>query len=166
MIRNLFVSIWILGLTLASAYFGATIPLGSKAHGPAGEEGPAQITLKSMTVPVIANGAMQGYVLAQLTLVMKRDLLKTLPQPPDLVLADYVFKTLYAEEQVDFKHLTKQDLDKLSKSILESVNARAGAPLVENVFLQELHYLNKQEAAAGIGAAASGAVAGAGACRH
>jgi hypothetical protein len=156
-IRTLLVSVWILSAALASAYVGATVKLGSNAHGGApGEEGPLQMTLKAITVPVIANGVMQGYVLAQLTLSLKRDVLKTLPQPPELVVADFVFKTIYAEEQVDFKRLAKQDLDKLSKTLLESVNARAGGPLVENVYIQELHYLNKQEAAPGIGAAAGG----------
>lgn len=128
MIRSAAVSIWIASLTLVSAYFGATLSFHSEKAPPPGEEGPALITLKAVTVPVIANGAMQGYVLAQIALTTKRDLLKTLPQPPEVVVADFVFKTLYAEEQVDFKHLTKQDLNKLSKTILESVNARAASP--------------------------------------
>ncbi len=155
MIRSLAVSIWIATLTLVSAYFGATVSFHSAHTPPPGEEGPAIITLKSMTVPIIANGAMQGYVLAQIALTVKRDLLKTLPQPPDLVVADSVFRTIYAEEQVDFKHLAKQDLDKLSKTILESVNARVGGPAVENVFIQELHYLNKQEAGVNLGTSPS-----------
>ncbi len=150
MIRNIVVSIWILSLTLLSAYLGATVSFHSPPSSPpAGEEGPSLITLKSITVPVIANGAMQGYVLASITLTVKRPLLKKLPQPTDLVLADAVFKTLYAEEQVDFKNMPKQDLDKLTKIILESVNARAGVPVVEAVFIQELHFLNKQELASG-----------------
>jgi len=162
-IRSVALSIWIAGVTLAAAYFGATLSFHSIPPAPPAEEGPAQITLKSMTVPIIANGVMQGYVLAQVTLTMKRDLLKTMPQPPDLAVADAVFKALYAEEQVDFKNLKKQDLDKLSKVILESVNARAGGPAVENVFIQELHYLSKQEAGAGL---TIGPAAGAGGTRH
>ncbi|MGO9486030.1 MAG: hypothetical protein ACLPX9_15830 [Rhodomicrobium sp.] len=147
MTRTIFVSIWILSVTLASAYMGATLQLRSTAHSSEPvDDGPALITLKSMTVPVIANGEMQGYVLADMTLSLKRDLLKTMPQPPDLVVSDAVFKTVYAEEQVDFRHLKKQDLGKLSKSIAESVNAKAGVPVVENVLIQELHYLSKQEA--------------------
>ncbi len=147
MTRTIFVSIWILSVTLASAYMGATLQLRSTAHvSEPVDDGPALITLKSMTVPVIANGEMQGYVLADMTLSLKRDLLKTMPQPPDLVVSDAVFKTVYAEEQVDFRHLKKQDLGKLSKSIAESVNAKAGVPVVESVLIQELHYLSKQEA--------------------
>jgi len=162
-IRSLALSIWIVGVTLAAAYFGATLSFHSSPPEHSAEEGPAQITFKAVTVPVIANGVMQGYVLTQVTLALKRDLLKTLPQPPDLVLADAIFKTLYAEEQVDFKNLKKQDLDKLSKAILESVNARAGKPVVDDVFIQELHYLSKQEAGAGL---TLGSGAGAGNPRH
>ncbi len=160
MIRSLALSLWIVGATLAAVYFGATLSFNSSHQEPNAEEGPAQMTFKAVTVPIIANGAMQGYVLAQVTLTMKRGLLKTLPQPPDLAVADAIFKTLYAEEQVDFKNLKKQDLDKLSKAILESVNSRAGKPVAENVFIQELHYLSKQEAGAGLtlgpGAGAAG----------
>jgi hypothetical protein len=164
-IRSLALSAWIVGVTLAAAYFGATVSFHSApAKGPA-EEGPMQMTLKSMSVPVIANGVMQGYVLAQVTLTLKRDLLKTLPQPPEFPIADSVFKVLYAEEQVDFKHLKKQDLDKVSNAILESVNARAAGPLVENVYIQELHYLSKQEAGAGL-ATGAGPAAGAAPPQH
>lgn len=166
MIRNLLISAWILCVALAGAYAGATVSFGSKAQGEHPEEGPLTIVLKAMTVPVISGGAMQGYVLVHLTLALKRDLVKTLPQPPDLVAADYVFRTIYSEEQVDFKHLKKQDLDKISKNILESFNARAGVPVVENVFLQELHYLSKQEVAAGIGAGSGSGAGGGGAGAH
>ncbi len=155
MIRDALVSIWIISLTLASAYFGATVGFRSTAQSSSqGEGGPALINMKSLTVPVIANGGVQGYVIARITLSVKRDLLKTLPQPPDLVLTDSVFKTIYAEEQVDFKHLVKQDLNNLSNTIRDNANAIAGVPLVENAFIQELHYLSRQEAAAGFGVGA------------
>jgi hypothetical protein len=166
-IRNLLISAWILCVVLAGTYAGATIPLGSKGKTEHVEEGPMMITLKSMTVPVISGGAMQGYVLVHLTLTLKRDLAKSMPQPPDLVAADYVFRTIYAEEQVDFRNLKKQDLDKVSKNILESFNARAGVPVVENVLLQELHYLSKQEVAVGIGVGGAAGAGGGGAkARH
>ncbi len=148
MIRNLAVSFWILSLTLASGYFGARMPRDfATAISQPSADAPSLIALKSMTVPVIANGAMQGYVLAQISVSASAEWLKTLPQPADLLIADSVFKTLYAEEQVDFKHLGKQDLSKISKKILESINAKAGVPLASDVFIQELHYLSKQEVA-------------------
>ncbi len=106
------------------------------------------IKLKGITVPVIAGNALQGYVLTQLAVSLKSDLLLSLPQPPELLITDEVFKTLYAEEQIDFKHLEKTDLVKLSKKISQNINNRAGAAVAEDVFIQELHYMSKQDASA------------------
>ncbi|MFY9643017.1 MAG: hypothetical protein WAK07_19270 [Rhodomicrobium sp.] len=151
MMRNLAVSIWILCLTLGFAYFGAKMQREpAAANSQPAADAPTLIALKAMTVPVIANGAMQGYVLAQISVSATPEALKTLPQPADVLIADSVFNTLYAEEQVDFKHLRKQDLSKLSNKILENINAKTGVPLASGVFIQELHYLSKQE----VGAAA------------
>jgi len=98
-----------------------------------------------MTVPVISSGALQGYVLTEISISTKSDLLKTLPQPPELLLSDEVFKTLYADEQIDFKHIEKTDLAKLSQKIRDNINSRAGAVVAEDVFIQELHYMSKED---------------------
>ena len=104
--------------------------------------------LKSISVPVIAGGALQGYVLTQVSISANPDLLKALPQPPDLLLGDDVLKTLYAEEQIDFKHIEKTDLARLSQKIRDNINSRAGSAVAEDVFIQELHYMSKQDASA------------------
>ncbi len=147
MIRSLAISVWIVAITLAAAYFGHTMQSSGPAHGAAEQvaNAPTAIKIKSMTVPVVGGGTVQGYILTQLTISAKSDLLKTLPQPPDLLLSDEVFKTLYAEEQIDFKHIEKTDLGKLSQKIRDNINSRVGAVLAEDVFIQELHYMSKQD---------------------
>ena len=146
MIRSLLASVWIVSVTLAAAYFGHTMQ--SSRPAPVAEQdakASTTVKIKSMTVPVIAGGALQGYVLTELSISAKSDLLKTLPQPPELLLSDEVFKTLYAEEQVDFKHIEKTDLAKLSQKIRDNINSRAGAVIAEDVFIQELHYMSKED---------------------
>ena len=146
MIRSLLASVWIVSVTLAAAYFGHTMQ--SSRPAPAAEQdtkASATVKIKSMTVPVIAGGALQGYVLTEISISTKSDLLKTLPQPPELLLSDEVFKTLYAEEQVDFKHIEKTDLAKLSQKVRDNINSRAGAVIAEDVFIQELHYMSKED---------------------
>lgn len=94
MIRSLLISVWIVSVTLAAAYFGHTMQ--SAPRPPGAEEAGKALTavkLKSITVPVVADGALQGYVLTQLSISAKPDLLKNLPQPPDVLLGDEVFKT-------------------------------------------------------------------------
>jgi flagellar basal body-associated protein FliL len=140
--------VWIVSVTLAAAYFGHTMQ-NSGPSTPRAEEArkaSTTVTLKAVTVPVIAGGALQGYVLTNIAISAKTDLLKNLPQPPDLLLSDEVFKTLYAEEQVDFKHIEKTDLARLSQKIRDNINSRAGAVVAEDVFIEELHYMSKQDA--------------------
>ena len=93
MIRSLLISVWIVSVTLAAAYFGHTMQSAPRAPGTeeAGK-GLTAVKLKSITVPVVADGALQGYVLTQLSISAKPDLLKNLPQPPDVLLGDEVFK--------------------------------------------------------------------------
>ncbi len=134
-------------MTLASVYVGTMM----QGKGAAPDEAhaakaSAPIKLKSMTVPVVSGGALQGYILTQIAVSVKTDLLKNLPQPAELLLNDEVFKTLYAEGQIDFKHLEKQDLVTLSKKICQNINSRAGAPVAEDAFIQELHYMSREEA--------------------
>jgi hypothetical protein len=143
-IRSLLASVWIAGLTLGSAYLGVEM----QRRRAAPEDAPAvkatqSIALKSITVPVIANGTLQGYVLTSVVVAVTSDVLKTVPQPVEPLLIDAAFKAIYGEERMDFKHIEKQDLTTLSKKILESINTRAGTSLVTEVYFQELHYLNK-----------------------
>jgi hypothetical protein len=148
MVRSLLVSLWIVSATLGATYFGATM----QGEKPAGETSQAAkaapVKLRSMTVPVVSQGALQGFVLTQVTISARPDLLKNLPQPSDLLLNDEVFKTIYGEEQIDFKRMEKLDLAKLSLKIRENINKRAGAPVVEDVYIQELHYMTKHDASA------------------
>jgi hypothetical protein len=151
LIRSLAISVWIVSITLAAAYFGHTMKSSAPAHGAAAEHvanAPTTVKIKSMTVPVVGDGTVQGYVLTQLTISAKPDLLKTLPQPPELLLSDEAFKTVYAEEQIDFKHIQKTDLAKLSQKIRDNINSRVGAVVAEDVFIQELHYMSKKDASA------------------
>ncbi len=147
MIRSLLTSIWIVSITLAAVYFGRTMQL-SRSAPEAGQVTKPPITVKlgTITVPVVAKGALQGYVLTDIAIAAKPDLLKNLAQPPEPLLADEVFKTLYTEEQIDFKHVEKTDLAMLSHRIRDNINRRADAVVVEDVFIQGLHYMSKKDA--------------------
>ena len=61
---------------------------------------------------------------------------------------DEVFKTIYGEEQIDFKHIEKLDLIKLSKKICDNINKRAGALSPRMSSFRRLHFLNKHDASA------------------
>jgi hypothetical protein len=148
MIKLILIGIWVCAVTLASSYAALTWQPGA-AHEPVHEKsdsGLEHLKAKMISVPIIADGAVQGYVVAQFTFAVEARLLKNLPVGPEPLLLDEAFKTIYADESVDFRRFRKQDLPALGKKVMAGVNKRLGSELVRDVLIQELNYVPKEEA--------------------
>jgi hypothetical protein len=145
MIKMLVSGVWVCVVTLASAYAAFTWQTsarsehGSKVFG----SGLETVRTRMISVPVIIDGAIQGYVMAQLIFTIDSKTLKDMPIKPDIYLLDEAFKTIYGEGTIDFRQAKKADLGALSKKIADSANKRFGSRLVEDVLIQEMNYLSK-----------------------
>lgn len=154
MIKLILVGLWACAVTLGSSWAVVAWKSGKNAdeqhatdkHGGSGLE---QVRTKMISVPIIAHGAIQGYVIAQFAFSMDANLLKNMSVKPDAILLDEAFKTIYAGETIDFSNLKRQDLPALVKTVGENANKRLGAPMVQDVFIQELNYVPKAEARMG-----------------
>jgi hypothetical protein len=145
-IKTLLVGIWLCVVTLGAAY-GVLImqkkeTSEGEAHAPAKLE---QRQTKMLNVPIINNGAVQGYVLAQFAFTVEAEKTKELSTKPDLIVVDEAFKLIYAGDVVDFRHMRRADIAALSKMILDNVNKRLGQTLIHEVLVQELNYLPKEQ---------------------
>ena len=146
MIKTLLVGIWLCAVTLGAAYGVMMMQMDKEA--PAEESKPValeQRQTKMLNVPIINNGAVDGYVLAQFAFTVEAEKAKELSTKPELILVDEAFKLIYSGEVVDFRHLRRSDIGELSKIILENVNKRLGQNLVHEVLVQELNYLPKEQ---------------------
>ena len=103
-----------------------------------------------ISVPVVADGGIRGYVVAQFAFTAPAKLLKHLPIKPDMFVVDEAFQLIFAGETVDFRQFKKQDLVSLSKKIAENVNKRLGMHVVEDVLVQELNYVPKDSVRGGM----------------
>lgn len=146
MIKALFAGCWGAIVALASAY--AVIAWQPGNAPPAGDEAGAavdQIKTKLISVPVITEGKVQGYVVAQFLFEVHRDKAVQIPDQIENLLRDGAFRVLYAGERVDFRKLQKHDLEALSKTIVETINARVNQRLVRAVLIQNLNYLTSED---------------------
>lgn len=146
MMRLVLAGVWSALVALGSAYavlsrHGET----AEATSAAAARDLEQVRTKVMSVPVIAEGQVQGYVVAQFLFTIDRNAARDVPQPVNAFLSDGAFRTLYAGEKIDFRSLQRQDLMALGKTITETVNARVKAPLVHSVLIQDISYLTKDE---------------------
>jgi hypothetical protein len=143
-IKYILLGLWITGVTLGASY--GVMMWQAQQTQKAADAGPAkvettQVQTKRINVPVIANGALKGYVLAQFVFSIKTDALKAMTVKPDIYLVDEAFKVIYSGTAIDFRDPQKPDFSALGKTIKDNVNARFGPDFVQEVLVQELTYL-------------------------
>jgi hypothetical protein len=147
MIRLLLCGIWVCLVTLGSTYAAVSWKSAAIADHEEGKEaggtGIKRLTTRSFSVPVIADGAVQGYVVAQFTYIVDNDALNKLGVKPESYIVDEAFRTIYTGDEINFRKMKKQDLPHLSKLIGENVNKRVGLQLVQEVLIEQLSYIPK-----------------------
>ncbi|MBO0734192.1 MAG: hypothetical protein J2P49_07745 [Methylocapsa sp.] len=148
MIRLVACCLWLIAVTALAAYIAATwnfnepgvAALAKKSAGIQGKK------IAPVNVPMISNGAVEGYVVAQFVYLADEDGLRGVSVPPEDFIADEAFRVLYGS-QIDFHHLEKYDVDQLTKTIAQRVNQRLGKNIVTDILVAEFNYIPKRELA-------------------
>lgn len=146
MIKLLATGLWASLVTLG-AVFGV---LEWQKNAQTGEGGQAEMRLeeyrtKAINVPIIGNGAFQGYMVAQFVFTVDATAMRQLAIDPEVYVLDEAFKTIYAGEQINFQNMKKQDLPALAKALADNVNGRLGLPIVQDVLIDQLSYIPKND---------------------
>jgi flagellar basal body-associated protein FliL len=149
MMKVILLGVWLCMVTLGAAYGVMTWQkqktAAETAHASNAPATLEQLQTKMLNVPIIRDGAVQGYVLAQFVFTVESSKLKELSTKPELIVVDEAFKLIYTGEAIDFRHLRRNDIGALSKLIQDNVNKRYGEKLVHEVLVQELNYLPRDQ---------------------
>ncbi|CAN0601198.1 hypothetical protein [Roseibium polysiphoniae] len=146
MIKMLVVGLWMPIAALGSSY--ATVywmndKMAASDGETAGLGGLDYETIRPVNVPILSDGALQGYVVAKLVFTADADALRELPVPPHPFLIDEAFRRIYADEALDFKRLERYDLDALTSHLKGAANQRIGSDVVQDVLVEEFNYFDK-----------------------
>jgi hypothetical protein len=160
MIKFLLSGIWICAITLISSYTAASWKADSGADTGALEnlKGLNYEKTGPINVPMIQEGAVQGYVVAQFVFTADAKVLGKLSVPPHPFVLDEAFRAIYADERLDFRDLQKFDLAGLTKLVVERVNARFGTELLKDLLVEQFAYVTKDEVRAQSGQGGQGPV--------
>ena len=145
MIRILLAGIWICLVTLIAAYAGVSMNAAAPASDKPDEffGGLDYAKTEIISVPVIDEGDVQGYVIAQFVYTIDVKIKKKLSVPPDVFILDGAFRTIYENSEPDFKNLGKEDLDTLTATIRNKVNERFRAELVSDILIEIFNFVPK-----------------------
>ena len=93
-----------------------------------------------INVPRIKDGAVKGYAVMLLSYTVDLKALRTASMAPDSILVDEAFRYVYNDDTIDFDHLDRFDLARMSKAIARAVNTRVKGDVVVDVGVQEFTY--------------------------
>ena len=93
-----------------------------------------------INVPRIKDGAIKGYAVMLLSYTLDLGALKKAAMAPDSILVDEAFRYVYDDDTIDFDHLDRFDLAKMSKALIRSVNARVKGEVLVDVGVEEFTY--------------------------
>ncbi|QRE76685.1 hypothetical protein [Methylobacterium aquaticum] len=145
--KILITGLWICAVTIASCYGAVTFGGGifSDKKGEPYLEGLQYQKLAPINIPMIADGKVQGYVIAVLVFTADAKLMHTLPVPPNSFVVDEAFRQIYSDPALDFRKLAKYDITKRLAEVRAKVNERLGGDVVKDVLVDEINFVAKRE---------------------
>jgi hypothetical protein len=145
--RPLLVGLWVCIVTLASTYGGAYW----KSHQFTNSSSDSHTEklevrkVKAITVPIVSDGAVQGYISGEFSYVVDGSNKSRVALDPESYFMDEAFRRIYANNKLDFHHIEKFDLNELTKEITLHVNQRLGAEYLKETLVKSFTFIPKEE---------------------
>jgi hypothetical protein len=100
---------------------------------------------RALSVPMVENGSVQGYVVARFVYTVDGRTLHQLTVPPDPFVVDEAFRRIFADDRLDFHKLARYDLSILTTGIKQRVNERMQADIIQDVMVEDFNYVSRDE---------------------
>lgn len=98
-----------------------------------------------ISVPVLRRGQVEGYFLTRLVYTGDAQALAAITLPVDALLSDEVYSFLFSNPDLDFTRLDTVDLDDFRGGIRDSLNARLGNGPIQDILIEQMDFLRKNE---------------------
>ena len=148
MIKTIAIGVWACLVALGSTYAAAMWSSGTKVEIPVVQGDKALTGLEyrkpaPITIPMISDGRLRGYVVAKVVFTANAADLHAFPVDPQPFVLDEAFRRIYTDGKVEFDQMSKYNLDDITSAIKKNVNARLGSDLIQDVLIDELNYVDK-----------------------
>jgi hypothetical protein len=148
MLKTTALGVWAVIIALIAGYFAATWNTGATVDKVRAEAAPTGIEFRhpaAITVPMISDGQLRGYVVAKIVFTGDAQALRDSPIDPQPFVLDEAFRHIYTDGKVEFDHLSKYNLDEITGAIRDAVNKRLGTDLIKDVLVEELNYVDRAQ---------------------
>lgn len=142
MIRIVAVGLWVCLVALGTLMLG--IKLNSQPDITSATENAASTVeydrTEIMSVPVLADGKVNGYVISQLIYTIDSSVKQKMNVPLGIFINDEVFRTFYGSYS-DTKNIEMVKFDDVKKQIIDGVNQRFPEPVIKDLMVEQFNYI-------------------------
>lgn len=142
MVRMLLLGLVVVLSTLGGSYAAMKLPSAMSS----GEKDPANepvtiVKLDPVSVPVVRDGKIQGYVLGRISFSTPSSEASKNKDALLLYVNEAIFRSIYEEETLDFTSLKPIGVEALVGRVVQKANARIGRTAIVQVFVENLNFL-------------------------
>lgn len=148
MIKLALTAVWICAVTLGAVYFAIQTSSTDEAEAavpPPFFGGLDYVRGEVISVPVIRDGAVQGYFLARLVFTAEPEKLAKLSIQPQTLITDELYTHLMGNPNIDFTTMETFDLTQFREGVRDALNARVGEKIFHEIIIEQVDYLTKEE---------------------
>jgi hypothetical protein len=147
MMKPMIIGIWGCIATLAGAYGGVywRTHANDTAKSAAHEEKLETRKIKPITVPIIGNGVVKGYILAEFSLVSPKGDPHDHTLDPEGYFLDEAYRLIYGWKDKDFTNMPTSDVAEMTRLITEKVNQRIGKEVVKEALVTNFGFIPRDE---------------------
>ena len=146
MLKLVAIGVWVILVTAGATYGSVYLSSAPKDEAAADSDlGFEQLSSEMMSVPVMRNSDITGYIILQLSFSADRRILEEKKIDPMPFMMDAAFRAIFANPDVDFRRLRGGDIDMLTGLIAQKANERIGSELVRHVLLQQWNFVKKED---------------------
>lgn len=146
MIRMIVLSVLVCFSTVGGVY--GAVSWKAKANGASGKDDQQKLQIlktRMVSVPILSEGQVLGYVVTRLQFTADSDLLKLSSVQPEAFVADEAFRLIYETTPSEIKTGRKRAMQELAAKIVAGANRRLGRDVVRDVMVDSWTYLSKQD---------------------
>ncbi len=147
MIKTLLVGFWVCAVALGATYLATQMAAssGSKDEATASENAVEYIKTDVLSVPVIRDGKVQGYAVAQVSFAVASAKSGSERADPAPYLVDAAFRAFYEAAPLDFTRLKPLNIPAIAAKAKAYANERLGGDIVKDVLIADLNYVARGE---------------------
>jgi flagellar basal body-associated protein FliL len=147
MLKLVLTGVWVCAVSLGSVYVSmqhASAPVESSedAERRALQE---YVPGELITVPVITDGAVQGYFLTKLSFAVDKNKIKQLEVPLKETVTNALFDILVGKQLINVADSNSFDLATFKSTVKDGLNADMRDTVIFEVLVEQLEYLSKED---------------------